>query len=331
MKPYSYHELNPLIRLKELELIPAELMARMIQAKDIQELGELLKNTVYAEYVNEDFEDNFEEGLAIEQRKLIEELAAIAPEPKIVWAYTMRFTFHNLKAMTKAELLEENFDDLYIYDGFYSLDQIKSAVKTGAASDLPEAVLTSVQEVKQHFAESNSLQGIDIIFDRDYLRCMRSLGEELNSPELLDEIISFIDFTNIVMAGRGIKQKRSKGFMSTVLSSQGSIPKEDLLNVVEESMGRFTEFLLTTNYADVIAPLIQDGTIDLAQLEKIRDNYLTGRFDLAQVQAFGPLPLLALLNAKEVEIKNLRLLIVGKRVGISEEHLRERMRETYGA
>lgn len=331
MKPYSYHELNPLIRLKELELIPAELMERLIQAKDIEEVGELLKTTVYSEYINDNFEDNFEEGFAAEQRKLIEELAVLAPEPKIVWAYTMRSTFHNLKAMTKAELLDEDFDDLYIYDGFYSLDQIKSAVKTGAASELPENILASIQEVKDHFAESNSLQGIDIIYDRDYLRSMRALGESLQSPDLLEEIISFIDFTNIVMAGRGINQKRSKNFMTTVLSSQGSIPKEDLLNVVEESMSKFTEFLLTTDYADVVAPLINDGELDLAQLERIQDNYLTRRFDRAKVQAFGPLPLLSLLNAKEVEIKNLRLIIVGKRVGISAEQLRERMRETYDA
>ncbi|GCF92224.1 V-type ATPase subunit C [Enterococcus florum] len=330
MKQYSYHELNPLIRLKELELIPAEMMERLVQAKDVQEVGELLKTTIYAEHVNEDFEDTFEESLSEEQAKLIKELVEIAPDPRIVWVYTMRFTYHNLKAVTKAELLHQDFDDLFIFDGFYTLDQIKSAVKTGVASGLPAEVMNSIQEVKEHFEESNNLQGVDIIFDRVYLRCMRSLGETLDSPELLQEIISFIDFSNIVMLGRGIRQKRSKNFISTVLSSQGSIPKEELLAVVDESFHRFTEFLLTTDYAEVVQPLIKDGEIDLTQLERIRDNYATDHFARAQVQAFGPLPLLALLNAKEVEIKNLRLIIVGKKVGLTEEQLRERMRDSYG-
>jgi V/A-type H+-transporting ATPase subunit C len=57
---------------------------------------------------------------------------------------------------------------------------------------------------------------------------------------------------------------------------------------------------------------------------------LTGFYEIAQTQAFGPLPVLALLNAKAIEIKNLRLIITGKRIGLTEEQIRERMREVYG-
>ncbi|MBO0457419.1 V-type ATPase subunit [Enterococcus hulanensis] len=330
MKQSTYHELNPLVRLKELDLLAPELMARMIKAEDLTEVEALFRGTIYGEFLSDDFYESFEEALGTAQDNLLAELVKIIPDPNVIWIYTMRFTFHNLKALIKADLLDKNFDELYIYDGFYSLEQIKTAIRTGQASGLPDILLDSIREVREHFEESNSLQGIDIILDRKFLYCQRKIADTINEPELTQEVISFIDFTNILMTARGIKQKRSRNFMSTALSSQGSIPKEELLDCVEVGLEKLISYLRTTTYNEIIEPIIEDNTIDLSQLERLCDDYLTSFYETAQTQAFGPLPVLALLNAKAIETKNLRLIITGKRVGLTDDQIRERMRETYG-
>lgn len=330
MKQSTYHELNPLVRLKELDLLAPELMARMIKAEDLTEVEALFRGTIYGEFLSDDFYESFEEALGTAQDNLLAELVKIIPDPNVIWIYTMRFTFHNFKALIKADLLDKNFDELYIYDGFYSLEQIKTAIRTGQASGLPDILLDSIREVREHFEESNSLQGIDIILDRKFLYCQRKIADTINEPELTQEVISFIDFTNILMTARGIKQKRSRNFMSTALSSQGSIPKEELLDCVEVGLEKLIGYLRTTTYNEIIEPIIEDNTIDLSQLERLCDDYLTSFYETAQTQAFGPLPVLALLNAKAIETKNLRLIITGKRVGLTDDQIRERMRETYG-
>ncbi|MDT2601224.1 V-type ATPase subunit [Enterococcus hulanensis] len=330
MKQSTYHELNPLVRLKELDLLAPELMARMIKAEDLTEVEALFRGTIYGEFLSDDFYESFEEALGTAQDNLLAELVKIIPDPNVIWIYTMRFTFHNLKALIKADLLDKNFDELYIYDGFYSLEQIKTAIRTGQASGLPDILLDSIREVREHFEESNSLQGIDIILDRKFLYCQRKIADTINEPELTQEVISFIDFTNILMTARGIKQKRSRNFMSTALSSQGIIPKEELLDCVEVGLEKLISYLRTTTYNEIIEPIIEDNTIDLSQLERLCDDYLTSFYETAQTQAFGPLPVLALLNAKAIETKNLRLIITGKRVGLTDDQIRERMRETYG-
>ncbi|MGO3603302.1 MAG: V-type ATPase subunit [Enterococcus malodoratus] len=330
MKQSSYHELNPLVRLKELELLTPDLLERMLKAEDLVDVETLFRGTIYGEYLTEEFSESFEEALGHAQEDLLKELVEIVPDPKVVWIYTMRFTFHNLKALIKAELLDQNFDELFIYDGFYSLEQIKTAIRTGQASGLPSFLLESIQEVREHFEESNSLQGIDIILDRKYLYSQRKIADSINESELTKEVVSFIDFTNILMVARGIKQKRSRNFMSTALSSHGSILKEELLDCVEGDLEQFTNYLKTTSYGEMMETIIQNNVINLSQLERLCDDYLTSFYETAQTQAFGPLPVLALLNAKAIEIKNLRLIITGKRVGLSEEQIRERMRETYG-
>lgn len=330
MKQSSYHELNPLVRLKELELLTPDLLERMLKAEDLANVETLFRGTIYGEYLTEEFSESFEEALGHAQEDLLKELVEIVPDPKVVWIYTMRFTFHNLKALIKAELLDQNFDELFIYDGFYSLEQIKTAIRTGQASGLPSFLLESIQEVREHFEESNSLQGIDIILDRKYLYSQRKIADSIDESELTKEVVSFIDFTNILMVARGIKQKRSRNFMSTALSSHGSILKEELLDCVEGDLEQFTNYLKTTSYGEMMETIIQNNIINLSQLERLCDDYLTSFYETAQTQAFGPLPVLALLNAKAIEIKNLRLIITGKRVGLSEEQIRERMRETYG-
>lgn len=326
----SYHELNPLIRAKELELLSQEFMDRLVQAPTIEEVANLLRNTVYAPVITEHFEETFETDIDNQQEILLQWLVEIAPEPEIVWVYTMRFTFHNLKVLTKAEFTGEDLDHLFIPDGFYSLETLRSAIRTGVSDQLPESIMTSITEVKEYFEESTILQGIDVIYDRQFLTEQRRLGEELNYPELLAEIVAFIDLTNITTAARGILQNRTKGFMTTVLSSSGSIPKETLLEFMDHDMETYIDFLLTTDYVEIITEALENQQLNFGKLERLKDNYLTEQFKDSQVQAFGPLPLLAFLNAKEVEIKNLRLIIVAKRSGFAEEAIRERMREVYG-
>ncbi len=330
MKQMTYHELNPLIRLKEMELLTTEQMTKMLESVDLKELEELLRGTIYGSYLTVDFFEDFEKALSQAQSDLLMELVPLVPDQNVIWIYTMRSTFHNLKALLKAELLNQNFDELYIFDGFYSLEKIKTAIRNGQATGVPASILESIREVREHFEESNSLQGIDIILDRNYLACQREIADRIGEPELVAEVISFIDFTNILMTARGIKQNRTRNFMSTVLSSRGSIPKVELLSYIETSLEQLTAYLCSTVYSEIIIPIVQENTLDLTELERVCDDYLTELYEIAQTQAFGPLPVLALLNAKSIEVKNLRLIITGKQVGLSKEQIRERMRVTYG-
>ncbi|MEY8445015.1 V-type ATPase subunit [Enterococcus ratti] len=327
----KYHELNPLIRERELELLSKDTFEQMLQADSVNSFGELLKSTCYQSYIYEGFEKDFEKNISKERSNLFEWLKECSPEPDIVWLYTMRYTFHNLKVLTKAEMTGQNLDQFYINDGFYPLDVLKDAIHTQASSQLPENIMCCIQEVHAYCEESAILQGIDVIYDRCFLTEQRRLGEQLGYPELLEEIIAFIDLTNVTTTARGILQGRSLGFMSTVISSSGSIPKELLLSFVRGTMETYTQFLLTTVYSDLLKQVIHEGMIDLVSLEKLKDDYLSSFYQAAQTQAFGPLPLLAFLNAKEVESKNLRLLVIGKRNKFSIEQLKERMRQVYDA
>ncbi|BCA85692.1 V-type ATPase subunit C [Enterococcus saigonensis] len=328
MKQDLYHQLNPYVRLKETEILAPNFYEQLI-ASDLPKIKELLMGTVYGKYITEDFPNNFDAVLNQELLASYSELVERAPKPEVVFIFTMRFTLHNLKVLTKAYYIGENYDHLYLPDGFYDLDELKHAIETGKSAVLPPSILKSIHEVKAYLAESAILQGIDVIYDRRFLKEQRRLGEEIGYPELLKEIVVFIDLTNIITALRCLLQKRTQAFLTAVLSSSGSIPKETYLDFAQKDVSSLRDYLLTTEYGDLLSPALRGDEIDFSQLDKIKDNRLTELFASAQTEAFGPLPLLAYLNAKEVETKNLRLIITGKKSGFTNEQIKERMRMTY--
>ncbi len=70
----------------------------------------MLKSTVYQPYLTETFEEkNLTTILLKRWEVFIVGLYEMAPEPAVVTLYTMRFTFHNLKILTKAERTGKRF------------------------------------------------------------------------------------------------------------------------------------------------------------------------------------------------------------------------------
>lgn len=322
----NYHQLNPIIRLKEMTLLKPQEVEQMIAAKGFAEVEAVLQQTHYQRYLKPDFHERFETYLDEELLKTIKELAELVPDQEILRLYMMPFTFHNLKVLTKESVTGKDYDHLLIEDGFYTIDEYRTAIKTGTSEVLPEKIVTTIQEVREYLEGGAVLQGIDIIYDRRYLHEQRRLADEIKIPELQEAVIKMIDLTNITIAARCVLQKRSRSFMEAVLVSVGSIPKEEFLAFADASYGDFLAFLLESDYQEVLRPLIHEQVIDFAGLALLQDNLITESYGQAQTDALGPLPLLAFLNAKVLELQNLRILLVGKRSGFTEEQLRERMR-----
>lgn len=322
----NYHQLNPIIRLKEMTLLKPQEVEQMIAAKGFAEVEAVLQQTHYQRYLKPDFHERFETYLDEELLKTIKELAELVPDQEILRLYMMPFTFHNLKVLTKESVTGKDYDHLLIEDGFYTIDECRTAIKTGTSEVLPEKIVTTIQEVREYLEGGAVLQGIDIIYDRRYLHEQRRLADEIKIPELQEAVIKMIDLTNLTIAARCVLQKRSRSFMEAVLVSVGSIPKEEFLAFADASYSDFLTFLLESDYQEVLRPLIHEQVIDFAGLALLQDNLITESYGQAQTDALGPLPLLAFLNAKVLELQNLRILLVGKRSGFTEEQLRERMR-----
>lgn len=328
MKTQTYHQINPLIRMKESELLTAKQYEQLLQADTQDELEDVLRHTVYGSYLSTHFFEDFESVHAKEQGKMYEWLYDLSPEAAVIEIYTSRFTFHNLKVLTKAEMLDQNLDHLLISDGRYAPDVLKSAIRTRVSSVLPQPFLAAIAEARAYLETTFVLPAIDIIYDRFFLAYQKELAQHLNHTDITEEVWSFIDLTNICTIARGILQGQNETFLSTIVASAGFLDQATLLAFSEQPLATFVAYLLTTRYSQLFENIAQPQTqtLDLVAFERAKDDYLSAIYDRAKVTAFGPLPLLAFLQAKETEWKNLRLLIVGKKNHFSTAQIKERMR-----
>ncbi|MFY8330978.1 V-type ATPase subunit [Vagococcus carniphilus] len=330
MKDMLYNQINTMVRMEESNLLKSEHLNKMLLSDSFDEAKELLRNTKYDSFIDEaDFLMNFDYYLREEQHRLFKKMYEVAPEKEVIDIYTMRYTYHNLKLITKAYYSNQELDQYFVDDGQYSLATIKSAVKNGTSTSVKGLLMDSILDVKAYLEEYQDIRGIDVIYDRYYLRHQRQAADKLNYPELTREVIAFIDLTNISMVFRGIKQKRTPNFLLTTLSSFGSFDKKQLAGFANQTAADFISFLNSSDYHEVISSLVnkETGEMNLLLLAKERDNFLTNLYNLANTQAFGPLPLLSLLNAKDIEIKNIQLILAGKKNHFSEKAIRERIRE----
>ncbi|GHU62360.1 V-type ATPase subunit C [Clostridia bacterium] len=331
MKDIAYHQLNTLVRVKENELLSTEKMEKLILAKNFAEIKQILLSTVYAPAVTQDhFEKNFEQYDKENQEEFFRWLYTYAPEPDLISLYTLEYTFHNLKILTKAKQTQNDFDHLFLPDGKYSLDTIKSAVYTKNSSVLESELLSAVIEVDEYLQENRHWFGLDFIYDRCFLQEQRRRSRKLDYPVVQTIFSSMQDLYNLSMMARGIAQKRSKRFMKAVITSFGQISQETLFSYADTSLEEYSQYLLKCPYGHVLKEAIREGSVlDFVVFSRLRDDYLTDLYKMAKTMPFGPLPVMAFIHAKTIEQKNLRLLFVGKRHRFSQEQIRERMRICY--
>ena len=65
------------------------------------------------------------------------------------------------------------------------------------------------------------------------------------------------------------------------------------------------------------------------KLELEKDNYLLSILKKAKIRAFGIEPVIGYIEGKEIEYKNIRIILEGKKTKIKENKIKELLRDTY--
>jgi V/A-type H+/Na+-transporting ATPase subunit C len=120
-------------------------------------------------------------------------------------------------------------------------------------------------------------------------------------------------------------------FLRKVLLKGGRLPFDRLLSLVDEPLESVITSLAMSDYSELASEGLREW-IDhgsAARLEKLSDDYITTYLKRGKWTPFGPEPLIGYLWAKEMEIKNIRLVLVGKINKLPAEAIRERLRDGY--
>ncbi|MDI9419198.1 MAG: V-type ATP synthase subunit C [Firmicutes bacterium] len=320
------------IRVIEQKMLSPAMLERMIEAGTPEEALKVLHDAGYG-YAGEGYSvGDYERLLSEEQEKVYRLLMETVPDTREFDFLIIKNDYHNLKVCLKAEFSDQAVEDAYLLSpSLVPGKQLMDLLRERNFSGLPAPMAESAAESIEAFTKMQDPQVIDLILDKAHYGHMLMLSDGLGSEFVSKLVNALVDLTNLKMLLRAKLIKKPRGFLESLLIEGGSFDKEFYHKLFELGYDQIASACVDTEYYRLLTESINALKLSgsLAGFEKLCDNYLVDVLKTVKYAIFGIEPLVAYYLAKELEIKNVRIIMVGKINGLAQYAIRERLRETY--
>ncbi len=320
------------VRVLETRLLDKVKFNRMLEAPSAEEAFKVLAESSYYDCFDDSVEiRDFETILQKETARMLSEFEKMSPEPELVALMALNYDFHNLKVLFKNKYLGVENNDILSPAGTIPLDRLKSAVETSKFWGLPAPLRQAGDNIIVEFMISRDPQLIDLNLDQALFAMRLGVAKKARSDFLIGFFQSQIDLLNINIFLRIKVMDRSREFLKQALVPGGLVDENLFIDCLDEGLDAITGGLMTSSYQEVAEEGFrawrETGTA--SYLEKLSDDYITAYLQPGKYSPFGLEPLIGYLWGKQMEIKNIRLILVGKINGLPVDAIRERLRNVY--
>lgn len=318
------------IRLAEKKLLTKQQFERLADAKSLGDAVKLLNETAYANKISKlERPENYEQILSQELDEVYKNLLEISPEADLVKIFSYKYGYHNLKVAVKEYLLNSKFDSMYSNTDEKTVEDMREEIETG--KNMEKWYSDVLKESLELYKNTEDPQDIDIFLDKKYFERVLKLAKSFKLEMIEEYFKAFIDFTNVKTLIRCKKQNQSSNILEKALISGGNISISEISSMYGEDVLDFVIKYKNLKIGQVLVKAVKEykETGLLQSYEKYMDDYLTEIVRKTKTINYGPEVLFSYIYGKEMEIKNLRIIFIGKVNGLSPEFIRERLRETY--
>lgn len=309
------------IRSKELSLLGKSDLEQLMNCKSEKECLRLLSDKGWGR----EGITTSEQLLTAEREKIWELMRELMEDMSVFHTFLYGNDFHNLKAAIKQVYTDAELPNIYIKNGTLMPETIYQSVKEHNFSSLPEHMRQAAEEAYEVQLHTGDSQLCDVILDRAALETIYAKGKA-SENELLAEYAELkVAAADINIVLRSIKTGKDREFLTKALVKCDSLDTDALTEASQNGMGAVYDYLTTTVYAGAVSAIKESSSA----FERWCDNLI---IEHIRPQKYNPMtfsPLAAFLLARENEIKTVRILLSGKRNDISDDVIRERLREMY--
>ena len=335
MRQKDYTTVNTLIDVYSEDLLTPEDFDQLLNASSTSTIMDVLADTKYRmeeRYLNDG--EKIDRVLMGRLVQLYRFAYAESPVPEIVDIFGARYMYHNLKVMLKAAVLDVDHEYLRIPIGRFGYDDLQHIAQTRESTRLPQLMIDLINEVHLQAEDYHSSEAIDIGMDMayfDHIKWVSELHGSKDTDAIVQAIIEFYNITTIIRAER---QQQTRSFMIEAYTSQGLFSLDDYVEIVQNKdyqrwYNAFSELPFNQAINDAIDRLAA-GKMAIGELEKLKEIYIDELFREKRFSNTLGLNMLSYIHAREMEVTNLRLVLVGRVNSLSREQIVERMRPVYG-
>ena len=311
------------IRSAELRLLTSSVLESLLAAKSYDECLRLLSDHGW------DIDDSMSLSTILKNErdktwKLISELVS---DPHVFDVFLYANDYHNLKAAVKSAAEQIDRDDIYLAKDQCSIDPeiIRKALGQREFSTLPSDMQKVAAEALDTLLHTGDGGLCDIIIDKAALTKIYESGKKSGNEilELYGELT--VAAADIKTAIRACIIGKDISFLEKALAPCDSLNVDRLAKAATESLDAIYEYLSHTAYLDAVPEIKKSPSA----FERWCDNLIIAKIRPQRHNPFSIGPLAAYILARENEIKSVRIILSGKVNNLSDDSLRERVRETY--
>ena len=274
-------------------------------------------------------EADVEHMIEREMTDAMQEVRELSPDPAITDLYLLRADVQNLKVLIKARLLNQS-DVAFTPGGLYDRETLTAMVKDRQYAALPEIFRDALNALEKRLEIRVEPQTISIALDRAYLA--HALKQSEKHPVFSQYFRAMADFDNVLTFLRLRAMGASIETLDEVILPEGGVKYRDLYNAYELSFDSLNKILSESVCREALLAGLNamQRTGSIAEVEKARDNYLVSLLSEHKFENETIYPIVGYYLAKEREGKAIRLVVTGKRNGIGDSVIRERLVKLYG-
>ena len=175
--------------------------------------------------------------------------------------------------------------------------------------------------------------GPNIIMDKACYKDMLEAAEESKEEFLIGFVKHQIDLLNLKVFARLREMGKAWSFFRKVYLPDGNISENFYIESWEESYAQVAEKLVPYGYG--LSAVMAEGGVQIKEkgsftlYEKMLEDSLMEYNKKAKYLSFGLVPIAGYWIGKEVELDNIRIILMGMLAGESPENIEERLREPY--
>lgn len=310
------------IKAKENRLLTKANLEQLSQENNIERIVSVLREKEYDFDIVQRPED-YEIVLKKAEEDLYKLIKEIIEENDFIQIFLSQNDYYNIKLILKSKIQKKEYKNNLVDSGTISKTEIATIMEKEEYDKLDKQMKGSIKEAMELYEKTKMPFVIDAILDKACFQKMKKLANKIKNEFIVKYLEKLIDITNIKTFFRIRKMNQESSLFSMSYIEGGKINQKTFReNLKENEQNLKYKFMGFSN-------TIEQAIYHYENLDKFCDNYIMDYMKEAKLKALTIEPIVAYIYARQTELKNIRIIFTGKLNNISNEKIKERLRESY--
>lgn len=310
------------VKAKENRLLTKANLEQLSQENNIERIVSVLREKEYDFDIVQRPED-YEIVLKKVEEDLYKLIKEIIEENDFIQIFLSQNDYYNIKLILKSKIQKKEYKNNLVDSGTISKTEIATIMEKEEYDKLDKQMKGSIKEAMELYEKTKMPFVIDAILDKACFQKMKKLANKIKNEFIVKYLEKLIDITNIKTFFRIRKMNQESSLFSMSYIEGGKINQKTFMeNLKEDEQNLKYKFMGFSN-------TIEQAIYHYENLDKFCDNYIMDYMKEAKLKALTIEPIVAYIYARQTELKNIRIIFTGKLNNISNEKIKERLRESY--